>query len=63
VLVRNGILLTLLNVTDAVKDRCFEAVFITTSKVLASFGRRIGVRSKKTHIGSILYLWWRVGYE
>jgi hypothetical protein len=42
-LVKNGILLMLLNAINDVKDGCFRAVFMAIQRALACFGRKIRV--------------------
>ena len=56
VLAKNGILYVSLNVINAVKDGCFGAVSITTSKDLMYFGRKNGDQLKRSHIGHKFYL-------
>ncbi|KAF7507977.1 hypothetical protein GJ744_009874 [Endocarpon pusillum] len=42
-LAKNGILRVSLSVINDVKDGCFGAVFMATSKVLEYFGERVGI--------------------
>ena len=43
-LTKNGILLALLNAINVIKDGCFEAVSMVTSRALGSFERKNGVQ-------------------
>ena len=63
VLAKNGILHVSLNVINAVKDGCFGAVSMATSKGLVYFGRKNGDQLKRSHIGHEFYLLSTAGYE
>jgi hypothetical protein len=62
-LVKNGILLILLNDINDAKNGCFGVVFITTSKALVYFGRRSRVQLKRSHIEHKLFLLLMDGYK